>query len=153
MFKIHETYHHVKRGDLCSRIISVWTVWISRVCMLSFYISYSILVQQNCNCFSSVPVLIFSLISWRTMIYFAHWGPRILLLCYRQDVFSTNVGLSLHPVVFFSMLLIIAHEIHSVSWRASAGGNVVPQGPWKWNLKQKIIQDWNNSLSHTVIQK
>lgn len=29
----------------------------------------------------------------------------------------------------------------SVSWRASAGGKVVPQGPWKWNLvrKKRII--------------
>ena len=65
---------------------------------------------------------------------------------------STSSELSTSaPCPVFSMLLINAHEISSVSWRASAGGNVVPQGPWKWNLKQKIIQDWNSSLSHTQI--
>lgn len=46
--------------------------------------------------------------------------------------------LLISAIRFFSCVLMMnVHEIISVSWRESAGGNVVPQGPAKWKLKRE----------------
>lgn len=37
-------------------------------------------------------------------------------------------------------------HLPSVSWRASAGGKVVPQGPWKWNLNHTHTQNPNTDV-------
>uniref|UniRef100_A0A2D4MT85 Uncharacterized protein n=1 Tax=Micrurus spixii TaxID=129469 RepID=A0A2D4MT85_9SAUR len=74
----------------------------------------------------------------RNMIYFVHRHLDIPLFSFKQPVPLTFAPLLTLEIIVFLLLLINIQEVISVSSQARAGGNVVPQGPEKWNLNLSV---------------